>query len=80
MMMIGERRGGAAWRLTKRRENGDRGVMGRGKDSLEMTPCRGNKGRKMEKDGRGREQHRGEPVMAASVQAGYLDQMTRAGL
>jgi hypothetical protein len=47
--------------------------MGRGKDSPEMTPCSGNKGRKIENDGSRRVEDRGEPSMAASVQAGHLD-------
>jgi hypothetical protein len=54
--------------------------MSRGKDSLEIILHRGNKGRKIEKDGGGRVGDRGEPSMVASVQAGHLDQMMRNGL
>jgi hypothetical protein len=35
MKIRGERRGGAAWRLAKRGEDGERGTMGRGKDGPE---------------------------------------------
>jgi hypothetical protein len=77
--MRGERRGGAAQRLTKKREGGDRGVMGSGKDGPEMKPHRGNKGGKMEKDGRGRVEEWGEPGMASSVRTGHLDEMTQYG-
>jgi membrane protein implicated in regulation of membrane protease activity len=76
MKMRGERWGGVVWRLMKKRENRDRGVMGKGKDGLEMTPCRGNKVGKMEKDGRGRVEARGEPSVVASEQTGLMDQMT----
>jgi hypothetical protein len=54
--------------------------MGRYKDSPEIILCGGNKSGKMEKDGRGRVEDRGEPSVAASVHAGHLDQMTRNGL
>jgi hypothetical protein len=53
--------------------------MGRGQASLVMIPHRGNNGGKMEKDGRGRVEERGEPGMAASVRTGHLDQMMRYG-
>jgi hypothetical protein len=36
--------------------------------------CGGNKGGKMDKDRRGREEDRGEPSMVASVLVGHLDQ------
>jgi hypothetical protein len=35
--------------------------------------CGGNKGRKMDKDRRGREEDRGEPSIVASVQVCHLD-------
>jgi hypothetical protein len=41
-----------------------------------MTTSGGNKGGKREKYGRGREEERGEPGVAAPVQAGHLDKMT----
>jgi hypothetical protein len=50
--------------------------MRRGTDSMEVIPCRGNKGGKMDENGRGRIENREEPGMVVSVQAGYLDQMT----
>jgi hypothetical protein len=37
----------------------------------------GNKGGKTGKNGQGREEEREEPGMVASVQVGYVDQMTR---
>jgi hypothetical protein len=40
----------------------------------------GNKGRKMEKTGRGRVENMGEASTAASVQAGHSDQKMRDGL
>jgi hypothetical protein len=67
MKMRGERPTGAAQRLTKKREDGERGVMGYDKDGLEMIPSGGNKGGKMEKNGRGRVEESGEPSMVASV-------------
>jgi hypothetical protein len=76
----GERQGGVAWWLGKRNAVGLRGVMGRGNDGVEITPCGGNKGRKLEKDGRERVEDRWEPSAVASVQVGHLDQMTRDGL
>jgi hypothetical protein len=39
----------------------------------------GNKGGKIEKDGGGRVEDRGEPGVAASVRTGHLDQTTRYG-
>jgi hypothetical protein len=42
-------------------------VIGRGKDGLEMIASGGNNGRKMEKDGRGRVEERGEAGMVASL-------------
>jgi hypothetical protein len=80
MKMRGERQGGTARRLTKKREDGERCMMGCGKDGMEMIPSGGNKGGKTEKNGRGRVEERGEPGMVASVQAGYLHQMMRNGL
>jgi hypothetical protein len=74
--MRGERRGGAARRLIKRGEDGERGAMGRGKEGPEAITSRGNKGGKMEKDGRGRVEERGEPGAAASEQAGLLEKKT----
>jgi hypothetical protein len=70
----GERRGGAAWRLAKRREDGERGAIGRGNEGPEMITSGGNKVRKTEKHGRGRVEERGEPGVVATVQAGHLDQ------
>jgi hypothetical protein len=49
--------------------------MSRGKDGPELIPSGGNKGGKMENDGRGRVEESGEPSAAAPVQAGHLDQM-----
>jgi hypothetical protein len=53
----GERWGGAAQRLMKKGEDGERGVMRRGKGGLEATISRGNKGGKMGKHGRGTHYH-----------------------
>jgi hypothetical protein len=39
--------------------------------------CGGNNRGKMDKNGGGRVEDRGEPGMVASVQTGYMDQMTR---
>jgi hypothetical protein len=75
--MRGERRGAAAQRLTKRKEDGERGAKRRGNEGPEVIPSRGNKGGQMGKQGRGREEERGEPSVAAPMQAGHLDQMTR---
>jgi hypothetical protein len=71
--MRGERCSGAAWRLTKRKEDGERGAKRRGNEGPEVIPSRGDKGGQMEKHGRGREEERGEPSGAAPVQAGHLD-------
>jgi hypothetical protein len=73
MKMRGERQGGAAWRLSKRGEDRERGRMERGKDGLEKITSGGNKGGQMGKHGRGREEDREEPGTAASEQAGLLD-------
>jgi hypothetical protein len=54
--------------------------MERGNDGPEMKTSKGNKGGKMGKNRMGRVEDRGEPGMAASVQAGHLDQMIRNGL
>jgi hypothetical protein len=75
--MRGERHGGAAWRLTKRKEDGERAANRRGNEGPEVIPSGGNKGGQMEKDGRGREEERGEPGTVASVQAGHLDKTMR---
>jgi hypothetical protein len=71
--MRGERQGGAAHRLGKKDGARERGAIGRGKDSPEMTPSGGNTGGKTGKNGRGREQDREEPSLVASVQAGHMD-------
>jgi hypothetical protein len=47
--------------------------MGRGKDSPEIIPYGGNKGRNIEKDRRGQVEDRGELGMVASMQTGHLD-------
>jgi hypothetical protein len=67
MKMRGERRGGSAWRLGRKTEARDRGVMGRGKDGPEMIPNGGNKGGAMGKDARGRVEDREKPSAADSV-------------
>jgi hypothetical protein len=72
----GERRGGAAQRLMKGGENGERGVMGRGKGGPEDIISGGNKGGQMGKGGRGREEDSEEPSAVASEQIGLLDKMT----
>jgi hypothetical protein len=72
--MRGERHGRAARRLTKRKEDGERGAKRSGNEGPEVIPSGENKGRQMEKHGRGREEERGEPGTAAPMQAGYLDQ------
>jgi hypothetical protein len=77
MKMRGERRGRAARRLTKRKEDGERGVKRRGNKGLEVIPSGGNKGGQMGKHGRGRQEERGEPGAVAPVQAGHLDQTMR---
>jgi hypothetical protein len=59
--MRGERRGGAAWRLAKRVQEGERRVVGRGKGGLEKTKNGGNKGGQMGKHRMGREEDREEP-------------------
>jgi hypothetical protein len=60
----------------RRGENGERGTMGRGKGGPEETINGGNKGGQMGKNGRGREEDREEPGVAASEQTGLLDKMT----
>jgi hypothetical protein len=77
MKMRGERYSGAARRLTKRKEDRERGAKRRGNEGPEVIPSGGNKGGQMGKHWRGREEERGEPGMAAPVQAGHLDQMMR---
>jgi hypothetical protein len=74
MTRRGERWGGVAQRLAKKEGDRERGVKRRGNDGLEEIHCGGNKGRQIGKDGRGRVEETGEPSMAASVQAGYLEQ------
>jgi hypothetical protein len=69
----GERQGGAAWRLVKKEVEGERGVMGRGKDGPEEITSNGNKGRQMGKNGRGIAEERADPGMVAPVQVGHLD-------
>jgi hypothetical protein len=76
-MKRGERRGGAAWRLMKRGEYGERGATGRGKGGPEEIINGGNKGGQTGKNGRGREEDREEPGVAASEQTGLLDKTTR---
>jgi hypothetical protein len=75
----GERRGGAAWRLAKREDYGERGAVGRGKGGLDKTYNRGNKGGQMGKNGRGREEDREETGVVASEQTGLLDKTPRNG-
>jgi hypothetical protein len=72
--MRGERCGGVAQRLAKRREDRERGTKGRGNESPEVISSGGNKGGQMGKNGSGREEERGEPGVVALVQAGHLDQ------
>jgi hypothetical protein len=74
--MRGERWGGAAWRLAKWGEEGERGVVGRGKGGPEEITSRGNKGRQKGKYGRGSEEDREEPSVVASKQTGLLDKIT----
>jgi hypothetical protein len=76
MEMTGERRGGAARRLAKRGEDGERGTTGMGNEGLGKIIGGGNKGGQMGKNGRGRVEEREEPSAAASVQAGHLDHQT----
>jgi hypothetical protein len=74
MKARGERQGGATRRLGSRNEAGERAAIGRVKDSPDMKPSGGNKGRKMGKDGRGMVEERREPGAVAPVKAGHLDQ------
>jgi hypothetical protein len=60
-----ERRGGTTWRLRKRSragigESGERGALGRGNVGPEVILLGGNKGRKIDKNGGGRVEDRGE--------------------
>jgi hypothetical protein len=80
MTRRGERRGGAARRLAKKEENGERGVKGRGNEGPEVVTRGGNKGGQQEKHGRRRVEERGEPGAAAPVQVGHLDQQMRGWL
>jgi hypothetical protein len=81
----GERRGGNTWRLRKRSragtgESGERGVLGRGNVGPEVILLGGNKGGKIDKNGRGRVEDRGErPGEVASEHTGLLEQTTRDG-
>jgi hypothetical protein len=75
MKMRGERRGGAAWRLAKGGEEGERRAAGRGKGGPEKTNNGGHKGGQTGKNGPGREEDREEPSAVASEQAGLLDKM-----
>jgi hypothetical protein len=61
-------------------DGGEQGTKCRGKEGLESNFGRGNKGRKMDKYGRGRVEDSQEPRMAASVQVGHMHQMMRDGL
>jgi hypothetical protein len=61
----GERRGWTIWRLRKRSgagigESGERGALGRGNVSAEVILLGGNKGGKIDKNGGGRVEDRGE--------------------
>jgi hypothetical protein len=67
MQKRGERHGGVVWRLAKRREYGERGVMGRGNVYLEKIISRGNEGGQIGKHGIGRVEEREEPSMVASM-------------
>jgi hypothetical protein len=64
------------WRLAKKEEDAERAATRRGNDGLEETQRGGNKGGQIRKHGRGRVEERGEPSMAAPVQAGHLEQQT----
>jgi hypothetical protein len=74
----GEKRGGITWRLRKRSrvgtgESRERGALGRGNVGPEVISLGGNKGGKIDKNGGGRVEERGEPGMVAPEQAGLLD-------
>jgi hypothetical protein len=81
----GERRGGTTWRLRKRSgagtgESGERGALGRGNVGPEVILLGGNKGGKIDKNGRGRVEDSGEqPGEVASERTGLLEQTTRDG-
>jgi hypothetical protein len=81
----GERRGGTIWRLRKRSgagtgESGETGVLGRGNGGPEVILLGGNKGGKIDKNGGGRVEDRGErPGKVASEHTGLLEQTTRDG-
>jgi hypothetical protein len=77
----GERRGGSTWRLRKRSgagtgESRERGVLGRGNVGPEVISLGGNTGGKIDKNGGGRVEERGEPGTVAPEQAGLLDKKT----
>jgi hypothetical protein len=60
-----ERRGGTTWRLRKRSrvgtgESGERGALGRGNVGPEVILLGGDKGGKIDKNGGGRVEDRGE--------------------
>jgi hypothetical protein len=76
MKKRGDRRGGVAYRLAKEEGDGERATKRRGNDGLEVIQHGGNKGGQIGKDRQGGVEERGEPSMAAPVQAGYLEQQT----
>jgi hypothetical protein len=66
-----ERRAGTTWRLRKRSgvgrgESREGGALGWGNVGLEEITSRGNKGRQIGKNGRGREEDREMPGTVAS--------------
>jgi hypothetical protein len=78
-----ERRGGTTRRLRKRSgagtgESGERGAFGRGNVGPEVILLGGNKGGKIDRNGGGRVEDRGErPGEVASERTGLLEQTTR---
>jgi hypothetical protein len=79
MTRRGERRGGAARRVAKREEEGERGAVGRGKGGPEEITNGGNNGGQRGKNGRGREEDWEDPGPVASEQTGLLDKTTWDG-
>jgi hypothetical protein len=81
----GERRGVTTRRLRKRSgagtgESGERGALGRGNVGPQVILLGGNKGGKIDKNGGGRVEDRGErPSEVASERTGLLEQTTRDG-
>jgi hypothetical protein len=61
MKARGERRGGAARRLGRRNESGERGATEKGNNGPELNTSGGNKGGKIGKNGRGRVEEGEEP-------------------